>query len=175
MYAIGEAASTGLHGANRLASNSLLECVVSAYELADYLSFNNLETPKIIDKAILDKIELYSKPINDIDYNINELKSKLKDIMWNKVGIIRNATDLEEALDMIQELKRDFKRERKCLNIQEYEYRNMLTSAEIVTRCALERKESRGSHARSDFKQTNENAEHSSIIKTENMERVYAG
>lgn len=175
LYAIGETASTGLHGANRLASNSLLECVVSAYELADYLSFNNLETPKIIDKTILDKIELYSKPINDIDYNINELKTKLKDIMWNKVGIIRNEADLEEALDMIQALKRDFKRERKCLNIQEYEYRNMLTSAEIVTKCALERKESRGSHARSDFKQTNENAEHSSIIKTENMERVYAG
>ena len=45
LYAIGEAASTGLHGANRLASNSLLECVVCAYELANYLSFNNLEIP----------------------------------------------------------------------------------------------------------------------------------
>lgn len=171
LYAIGETASTGLHGANRLASNSLLECVVSAYELADYLSFTNLESPKIIDTAIMNTIDLYSQPINEIEYDIGDLKSKLKSIMWDNVGIIRNESGLSKALNLIQDLKSDFKRNRKCNNIEEYEYRNMLTSAELVTLSALSRKESRGAHSRSDYKQTNEIAEHSTLLKTQNMER----
>lgn len=174
LYAIGESASTGLHGANRLASNSLLECVVCAYELADYLSFTNLETPKIIDKCILDKIDTYSKPISDIDYNVKDLKLKLKDIMWNNVGIIRNEEGLQKALELIENLKSSFKRNRKCLNMQEYEYRNMLTCAEIVTRSALNRKESRGAHSRSDYTQTNDIAKHSEFIKTETERVEYA-
>ena len=79
LYAIGEVASTGLHGANRLASNSLLECVACAYELADYLSFANLTTPKKIDTSILDVIKQYSDNINEFNYDIRALKSKLKD------------------------------------------------------------------------------------------------
>ena len=175
LYAIGECASTGLHGANRLASNSLLECAVSAYELADYLSFANLETPKIIDKSILETIDLYSKPLNDIDYDIDDLKAKLKEVLWNKVGITRNENDLAEALKLISDMKYNFKRNRKCLNIQEYEYRNMLTSAEIVAQAALNRKESRGAHSRSDYHQTDDIAKHSYTIKTTNMEREYVG
>lgn len=173
LYAIGEAASTGLHGANRLASNSLLECVVCAYELADYLSFANLETPKKIDSAIMDKIQLYSAPISEVDYNIDELKQKLKNIMWDKVGILRNEDGLMEANANIAELSRSFKRNRKCLNKDEYEYRNMLTAASLVVEAALNRKESRGAHARVDFTQIEENGIHSNIIKTANKELEY--
>lgn len=171
LYAIGEVACTGLHGANRLASNSLLECVVSAYELADYLSFANLEAPKIIDKTILNTVNKYDSPIEDFDYNITKLKSELKEIMWNNVGIVRNEKNLTSALKKIEELKRNFKRDRKCCNIQEYEYRNMLTASEIVTKLALERHESRGAHSRSDYPQTDTIAKHSYILKTKNIER----
>ena len=170
LYAIGEAASTGLHGANRLASNSLLECVVCAYELADYLSFANLEPPKIIDQSIINTIDIYSKPLNDCDYDINKLKNELKNIMWNNAGIIRNEAGLTDALNKISILKNNFNRDRKCLNIQEYEYRNMLTTAEIIAKSALNRKESRGAHARSDFPQTDSNAVHSIFNKTLNLE-----
>lgn len=174
LYAIGECASTGLHGANRLASNSLLECVVCAYELADYLSFANLSTPKKIDENIRRIIDLYSRPISDADYNIGALKQQLKDIMWNNVGIIRSEESLLKAREEINNLKQSFKRNRKCLNKDEYEYRNMLTAAALVVEGAISRKESRGAHCRSDYKLTLDSAQHSNIVKTSERELVNA-
>ncbi len=173
LYAIGECASTGLHGANRLASNSLLECVVSAYELADYLSFANLKTPKKIDENIRGIIDLYSSPLNETDYDISALKSELKNLMWSKVGIIRNETALKQAKTEIEKLKKNFNRNRKCLNREEYEYRNMLTTAGIIADAALQRKESRGAHCRSDYPQKNTEAVHSNIIKKHERESLY--
>lgn len=165
LYAIGEAACTGLHGANRLASNSLLECVVCAYELADYLSFTNLDIPKVIDEGIKKMIDVYSRSISGEEYDCNLLKSKLKDIMWNNVGIIRTEETLLKAQEEVRSLQDGFKRRRKCLNQAEYEYRNMLTVASLVIEGALARKESRGAHCRSDYKQTLPEAHHSNIDK----------
>jgi L-aspartate oxidase len=173
LYAIGEVASIGLHGANRLASNSLLECVVCAYELSDYLSFANLTIPKKIDNEILSIIKLYDSPLDETSYDISKLKSKLKDIMWSKVGIVRSEESLTEARKEIQNLKSDFKRNRKCLNHDEYEYRNMLTVAGLIVEAALERKESRGAHSRSDYKLMNEDAIHSSLKKLKMKELAY--
>ncbi len=165
LYAIGETASTGLHGANRLASNSLLECVVCAYELADYLSFANLEIPKMIDSGIKKMIDVYSRTVKGKEYDYNALKTRLKDIMWNNVGIIRTEKSLQIAKKAVEILKKDFKRQRKCLNKGEYEYRNMLSVASLIIEGAIERKESRGAHCRSDYKQTDDVAKHSELCK----------
>ena len=165
LYAIGEAACTELHGANRLASNSLLECVVCAYQLADYLSFTNLDTPKTIDEGIKKMIDVYSRSITGEEYDTTLLISNLKNIMWDNVGIIRTEDSLMEALEEVEKLQKDFKRRRKCLNQKEYEYRNMLTVALLIIKSALERKESRGAHCRSDYKQTNEIAKHSELSR----------
>ena len=173
LYAIGEVASTGLHGANRLASNSLLECVVCAYELADYLSFANLSTPKKIDDSIREVIETYSAPLSEADFDIPTLKQNLKNLMWNKVGIVRNEKDLLEAKAEIDKMKSEFKRTRKCLNQDEYEYRNMLTVAGLIVEGAISRKESRGAHSRADYRQTDSIAKHSNIMKSEERELVY--
>lgn len=172
LYAIGECASTGLHGANRLASNSLLECVVCAYELADYLSFANLTIPKKIDENIRRLIDIYSQPLSEADYNTDLLKSDLKNIMWNKVGIIRSEEDLQEAKKQVLTLQSAFKRNRKCLNREEYEYRNMLTTGLLVIESALSRQESRGAHCRSDYPQTESNPIHTNIMKNQEKELV---
>ena len=165
LYAIGEVACTGLHGANRLASNSLLECVVCAYELADYLSFTNLEPPKVIDEGIKKMIDVYSRSISGGEYDCATLRAKLKEIMWNNVGIVRSEETLLKAKKEVKELQQNFKRRRKCLNQEEYEYRNMLTVASLIIDSALERKESRGAHCRSDYPQTLPDATHSNINK----------
>ena len=162
-----------MHGANRLASNSLLECVVSAYELSEYLSFANLTIPKKIDENILSSIKLYEANISEASYNIMELKKQLKNIMWNKVGIIRNEEGLSEAKKEVSKLKSEFARNRKCLNKEEYEYRNMLTVAELIIDAALSRKESRGAHSRSDYKNISEIPNHSIISKNKEGELVY--
>ena len=165
LYAIGETACTGLHGANRLASNSLLECVVCAYELADYLSFTNLETPSVIDEGIKKMIDVYSRSISDDGYDTDKLKSKLKEIMWENVGIIRTEESLLKAKREVETLQAEFKRRRKCFSKSEYEYRNMLTVSSLIIKSALERKESRGAHCRSDYKENNVVAKHSELCK----------
>ena len=175
LYAIGEAASTGLHGANRLASNSLLECVVSAYELADYISFTSLVPPKKIDSAIIRTIDMYSASVSETVYDVMSLKQKLKDIMWDNVGIVRSEESLLKAQESISILKENFKRYRKCVSISEYEYRNMLTTATLVIEAALNRKESRGAHSRLDYRQTNDVAKHSNLTKNMIKELMYAG
>ena len=93
--------------------------------------------------------------------------------MWNNVGIIRSEESLENALKELNILKSNFKRTRKCLNKDEYEFRNMLTVSELIIKSALERKESRGAHTRSDYKNTSEVAEHTNILKVQNKELEY--
>lgn len=174
LYAIGETASTGLHGANRLASNSLLECVVSAYELADFLSFANLIPPKKIDSSIMNTIGIYEKSSVDVECNVESMRQTLKDLMWENVGIIRNEESLIKAKNGLMQLKIEFPRNRKCLSKEEYEYRNMLNVAELIVEAALNRKESRGAHSRSDYSVMDEIAKHSEIIiKQYGREPVY--
>ncbi len=166
LYAIGEAASTGLHGGNRLASNSLLECVVCAYEVANFLKTKELNPPKQIDVCIKDIIEKYSDEIYLEEIDVTEMKKSLKNIMWQGAGIFRSEETLKNALDAVDNLKMNFHRTAKCLSKSEYEFRNMLAVAEMVIISALRRRESRGAHFRTDYLQTDEKSRHSILTKT---------
>lgn len=165
LYAIGEVSSTGLHGGNRLASNSLLECVVCAYEVAEFLrnsdlSFDipkNEKFDKIISKYEISNVE------NKID--VQNLKSKLKDLMWNNVGIYRNEKSLNDAINGLNELEKEFPKQDKYLSKEEYEFKNMLISARLIVKSAIRRKESRGAHYRTDYLETNEVCEHSILSR----------
>ena len=95
-----------------------------------------------------------------------ELKEKLKSIMWRGAGIFRSEEILENSLKELEDLKSEFHRSDKCISKQEYEFRNMLTVAEMVIMSALKRKESRGAHCRTDFSDTNEKAVHTSLTRT---------
>lgn len=160
LYAIGEVASTGLHGANRLASNSLLECVVCAHEIG-----TNLKITKQSTKNFDDIISKYEK-INELQsIDTKYLKTKLQQIMWSNVGIYRNEKSLNTALEEVLQLKKVFEERQICSTKEEYEFKNMLTVAEIIIISALNRKESRGAHYRTDFLNTNTESFHSLIKK----------
>lgn len=165
LYAIGEVSSTGLHGGNRLASNSLLECVVCAYEVAEFLRNSDLsfDIPKNekFDK-IISKYEI-SNVKNKID--VQNLKSKLKDLMWNNVGIYRNEKSLNDAINGLNKLEKEFPKQDKYLSKEEYEFKNMLISARLIVKSAIRRKESRGAHYRTDYLETNEVCEHSILSR----------
>lgn len=172
LYAIGEVASTGLHGANRLASNSLLECVVCAYELANYLAncptSANLTPPKQIDEGVKSIVDKYTEDTDYEEYDIDSLKRELQDIMWNYVGILRDENSLKIADEKLQKLKESGKWATdhcKYSNKYEYEFKNMLTVAQLIINSALKRKESRGAHFRTDFQATSDVAEHSCLVK----------
>ncbi|MBO5447012.1 L-aspartate oxidase [bacterium] len=167
LYAIGEVSSTGLHGGNRLASNSLLECVVCAYEVAEYLKNigvndnADFETNEKFN-SIISKYEQDSelKPVD-----VKALKEELQATMWSGVGIFRNEQVMKSAQANIEKLSKEFDREDKCLSKDEYELRNMLITAELIVKSALNRKESRGAHYRVDYLNTNEVCEHSLVDK----------
>ena len=151
LYAVGEATYTGLHGANRLASNSLLECVVIGKAAAqDIANQANIDLPaiKLWDES---NVEDADEQVV-IAHNWDELRS----LMWNYVGIVRTTRRLERALHRIELLRTE---------VQDYyanfrvtrdliELRNLLECAELIVRSALMRKESRGLHYSRDYPKT---------------------
>lgn len=170
LYAIGEVASTGLHGGNRLASNSLLECVVCAYSAAEYLKSIELKTPKQIDESIKSLLDKYTDEdviLEELD--IPSMKKELQEIMWNYAGIFRDEKSLLTAVSKINKLKSEFPRNYKCLSRDEYEFKNMLLVSLLIANSALMRKESRGAHCRTDYPDTKEECIHSCMTKKEGV------
>ena len=131
LYAAGEVANTGVHGANRLASNSLLECFVFARKAANDILKNNFKT-KNRDFSINDEV-LIKK--SDKKY-----KNQLREIMWKNVGIIRNEKGLNEALSFVEENINKLGRLTRL---------RFLTAREII-KASLQRKKSLGAHYRKD-------------------------
>lgn len=152
LYAIGEVACTSLHGANRLASNSLLECLVTGYELVNTLSFCNLQNSEIIDDAVMTTIKKYTANEEDtrLEADMDDYITKIKDTMWQNVGIVRDETSLLTALSDINKIAAAFDLEKICSSAKEYEVRNLIYVAKCIINSALKRKTSIGAHYRSD-------------------------
>ena len=166
LYCIGESAHTGLHGANRLASNSLLECIV----------FADAASKHIIDHPIQSDISAAQIPLWDesqvtdpnemivVSHNWDELRR----FMWDYVGIVRTEKRLKRALrrvamlaEEVQEFYSQFKVSRDLI-----ELRNLVQVAELIVLCALSRQESRGLHFMLDYPHTIESASNTVLSRT---------
>ncbi|WP_137718816.1 L-aspartate oxidase [Methylobacillus flagellatus] len=148
LYAIGETACTGLHGANRLASNSLLECLVFGQEVARDI----LQQPV---KAC-SKLPYWDESrVTDADEEIiiAHTWNELRRFMWNYVGIVRTTKRLQRALNRIDMLRSEVHEFYSNFRISNnlIELRNLLQVAELIVRSAMERHESRGLHYSRDY------------------------
>ncbi|UUM31006.1 L-aspartate oxidase [Vibrio japonicus] len=150
LYAIGEVSYTGLHGANRMASNSLLECVVYAWAAAKDIikKLDNAELPPSLPAWDESQVSCSDEEVV-IQHNWHELRL----FMWDYMGIVRTDKRLERALRRIQLLQQEtheyYSNFRVSNNL--LELRNLLQVAELMVRCAMERKESRGLHYTLDY------------------------
>ena len=145
LYAIGETSFSGLHGANRMASNSLLECFVVAFGAADSIKEKYPSTEFVDAIAEWDESRVTD---SDDEVLVSHDWDEIRRFMWDFVGIVRSTKRLQRAssrIQLIREEVRDYYIKHKVTN-DNLELRNLALVSELIVRCALQRKESRGLH-----------------------------
>jgi L-aspartate oxidase len=145
LYAIGETSFSGLHGANRMASNSLLECFVVAFGAAESIRTKLDHTELVPHIAAWDESRITD---SDDEVLVSHNWDEIRRFMWDFVGIVRTTKRLERAhsrIRLIREEVRDYYIKHRVTN-DNLELRNLALVAELIIRCALQRKESRGLH-----------------------------
>jgi len=164
LWAIGEVSCTGLHGANRLASNSLLEGLVFAHRAA-----NALAQKKERGKTWPDvpEWEVGEAVISDEAVVITQNWDELRRLMWNYVGIVRSTTRLRRAARRIALLQEEIAEYywRYFITRDLLELRNIATVAQLVVECAAQRRESRGLHFTADYRATDPKLARDTVVK----------
>ena len=151
LYAIGETAFTGLHGANRLASNSLLECIVygttAAEQIAKDLAGEHAPFPSV---PSWDESQVVD---SDEDVVISHNWDELRRFMWDYVGIVRTDKRLQRAKHRVDLLNKEINEYYSNYRVGKYliELRNLVTVSDLIIRCAQKRTESRGLHFTLDY------------------------
>ncbi len=154
LYAVGESSSTGVHGANRLASNSLLECFVFGVRLAERVAQD------LINQDFDHNLAL-SNDLDFTDVNTGEesqsriaiIRQELQELTWRSAGIVRNAEALEAAIAQIQHFQQEIFTLRSKTRIW-VETQNLIDFSYLLVKSALFRTESRGAHFRIDYPNT---------------------
>ncbi len=163
LYAAGEVACTGVHGANRLASNSLLEGLVFGARAAEAMTG---------ESALAKSGSAYPKqvPVHDAR-NFSRPLRELQQLMWNHAGLLRDAEGLKAIVAEFPRLSRPWRG--TDLTRASVEYRNLHTVSRMIVQSALGREESRGAHYRNDFPHRDDErfARHSMIEKDGNLPR----
>lgn len=149
LYAVGESSFTGLHGANRMASNSLLECMVFATTAAEHIQANQV-TARTFDIPFWDDSQVTD---SDEDVIISHNWDELRHFMWDYVGIVRTNKRLQRARRRVQLLSQEVTEYYSNYKISSdlIELRNLITVADLIIQSAIRRKESRGLHYTLDY------------------------
>jgi L-aspartate oxidase len=152
LYAVGEASCTGLHGANRMASNSLLECIVYAESAANHIASILDQIPAPTPAAHWDESQVTD---SDEDVVISHNWDELRHFMWDYVGIVRTNKRLQRALHRVQLLQTEIAEYYGNYKVSNdlLELRNLAMVAELMIQSAISRKESRGLHYTLDYPQ----------------------
>jgi L-aspartate oxidase len=140
LLAFGECAHTGVHGANRLASNSLLECLA-------FTALSARIQPKLTKEIDVQSRNSVTKTVQVV----SDIHHELQDIMWQNVGIIKSTGSLNQALKKIHELRKTLDSLIFGLNKDALEAKNMMDVASLITKAAKYRKESRGTHKLNEY------------------------
>lgn len=144
LYAFGEVACTGVHGANRLASNSLLEALVFSEQILKI-------SPRKLPKQSKGKKLIWNKPLllDLTPSHFKNIKKNIQNIMWEKVGIIRTHKGLLEARKLLKKIKNNLEKNINTENVAHpliHEIKSILCASLLVTQAAIKRKKSLGSH-----------------------------
>ncbi|XID75568.1 L-aspartate oxidase [Alkanindiges sp. WGS2144] len=163
LYAIGETSFTGLHGANRMASNSLLECFVYGMSAAKHIASLH---PHIDTQRSAPTWDASRVQHPDEDVVILQNWDELRSFMWNYVGIVRTTKRLQRALNRIELLKREIEEYYQGYVVTKnlIELRNLVLVSEMIVRCALQRHESRGLHYTLDYPQISDEIRDSVLV-----------
>ena len=155
LYAIGEVSSTGLHGANRMASNSLLECVVFAKKASEHILRNHKENKKTIPEWDISRVTETQEAVI-VRHNWDEIRR----LMWDYVGIVRSNNLLKRAEIAMKIINQEvnYFYGKYLISSDLIELRNLALVANLTIKSALKRKESRGLHYSSDYPEPLKNA-----------------
>ena len=168
LFAVGEASCTGLHGANRLASNSLLECCVTAQRAVAYL-IKKIPQGKVAEQSYeLRPWQTSGVVENDELVVIYHNWDEIRRLMWDYVSIVRTNKRLQRAQHRIRLLAREINEFYSHFRISNdlIELRNLVVTADLIVRSALKRKESRGLHFSRDYPETQTKARDTVIRPT---------
>jgi L-aspartate oxidase len=165
LYAVGEAACTGVHGANRLASNSLLESLTFAWRCAHTIIESTTSTGLAADFGPLKSAAIPLNPdLGDTPRaTIPVDRLALQTLMWDKVGIERTRTSLETAADQLDRWHAEGN------TVRALETANLLALARVIVAAALAREESRGAHFRNDFPEPSPAFQHSLVYQQSHL------
>lgn len=182
LYACGECAEHGVHGANRLGGNSLLE-IISFGKIAGIEAANAAKKVQIDKKHLSSNLKEDSLHIEELyeysnEINFYEIKHELGKLLFEKVGLFRNEEDLSSALELVERWQDEYKNmgigdKSKIYNknlIEFIEFKHMLDLSNIIINSALCRKESRGAHFRTDYPKENEELSKRTIAVSSNQE-----
>ncbi|MEH2246221.1 L-aspartate oxidase [Nostoc sp.] len=186
LYAVGETASTGVHGANRLASNSLLECIVFGAQMAN-IELENIGLPSQTPVLPLRKFSADASEWHIQQAQLEALREKLPRLVWESAGICREQSRLESAIATVESWQQDFARlplsqfllalraaEPASFDLPNVERqlglwaetRNLLDVADLILKSAAFRTESRGGHYRLDYPQPEPNWQVHTLVQT---------